>query len=697
MRLRPAHFESLAEAKRAAKRAAAIKDWRARGFEVHDDSHSGKLQLKDPAGGEATIITNGQSVTVISGEDRSTKYYFDTNGRLAHVIDSDGTYFKYHYDQCGRVVEIRRSDHDPYRFVFGIHGKLEKITWPDGSETHYTYNEEARLVCIKDRNGNKTSYAYSHDGLLALMIEPAGNLTRFEYDRFDKPLQVIFGNQDRLDLEYSDEGVLTRLLVNGQEHARFHIDAKEGAIKAQYADGTWTRRKLKDGRLTEANNDSGTVKLSYDKDGRLLKEESNEHVVKYLRDAIGRLFALVTPNGEKLIFRRNQENRVKRVIDWNGREHEIQYAPNGALARIQYPNGVCSIFTSTRMGLPSALTIDKVWCQPKLSCRWHYDSMDRLINEDHLGLKRKYHYNAEGQLLEVVTSESSFQERYELDANGNRLCDQGDKCQINGRNQLKIRGSEQFEYDSMGNQITGFCHGQPARFNFNARNQLIEASTCRGVARYIYDDLGRRICKEYDGVITRYVWAATKLLTEVRTYNGKDTRRDYLYLTGTPRPIAMRFNNQTYAIHTGRRCEPLFMTDQHGNLVWKATYTAFGEAWITACGIDQPLRLAGQYFDEETDLHYNITRFYDPHLGRFLSEDPLCADGGNLNLYGYCGGDPVNRIDTTMETEDDESGIGKNIAIDVETKDKETRAQPTVGKRPDQNSIMITDIDDATQ
>jgi RHS repeat-associated protein len=63
----------------------------------------------------------------------------------------------------------------------------------------------------------------------------------------------------------------------------------------------------------------------------------------------------------------------------------------------------------------------------------------------------------------------------------------------------------------------------------------------------------------------------------------------------------------------------------------------------------QPWRLAGEYFDEETGLCYVLARYYNPQLGRFLTPDPQGFNGGSLNLYTYCDGDPVNRIDPTGE------------------------------------------------
>lgn len=48
----------------------------------------------------------------------------------------------------------------------------------------------------------------------------------------------------------------------------------------------------------------------------------------------------------------------------------------------------------------------------------------------------------------------------------------------------------------------------------------------------------------------------------------------------------------------------------------------------------QTLRFQGQYFDQETGLHYNIFRHYDPETGRFTQQDPIGLAGG-INLYQY--------------------------------------------------------------
>ena len=63
-----------------------------------------------------------------------------------------------------------------------------------------------------------------------------------------------------------------------------------------------------------------------------------------------------------------------------------------------------------------------------------------------------------------------------------------------------------------------------------------------------------------------------------------------------------------------------------------------------------PFRYRGYYYDTETGLYYLKSRYYDPETGRFITIDdisyldPETING--LNLYAYCGNNPVMRIDS---------------------------------------------------
>jgi len=88
---------------------------------------------------------------------------------------------------------------------------------------------------------------------------------------------------------------------------------------------------------------------------------------------------------------------------------------------------------------------------------------------------------------------------------------------------------------------------------------------------------------------------------------------------------------------------PRAMTDENGNVVWKADYKPFGEAEV-AGDVENRFRFPGQYWDGETGLHYNWHRYYDSGIGRYLTGDPIGLEGG-INIYSFVNNNPINLID----------------------------------------------------
>jgi RHS repeat-associated protein len=56
--------------------------------------------------------------------------------------------------------------------------------------------------------------------------------------------------------------------------------------------------------------------------------------------------------------------------------------------------------------------------------------------------------------------------------------------------------------------------------------------------------------------------------------------------------------------------------------------------------------LPGQYYDGETGLHYNCQRFFDPHIGRYVSIDPIKFRAVDQNLYRYGKNNSINKVDS---------------------------------------------------
>ena len=75
-----------------------------------------------------------------------------------------------------------------------------------------------------------------------------------------------------------------------------------------------------------------------------------------------------------------------------------------------------------------------------------------------------------------------------------------------------------------------------------------------------------------------------------------------------------------------------------------------------------PMRFPGQYYDRETNLHYNYYRDYDPSIGGYKESDPIGLHGGN-NTYGYVQNNPIDLRDPFGLMTVVESGFPKEEGV----------------------------------
>ena len=87
------------------------------------------------------------------------------------------------------------------------------------------------------------------------------------------------------------------------------------------------------------------------------------------------------------------------------------------------------------------------------------------------------------------------------------------------------------------------------------------------------------------------------------------------------------------------------MTDDKVKVVQAYEYDSYGNQHDSKNSIKQPYTYTGREHDRETGLYYYRARYYDPEVGRFISEDPIGFAGGDVNLYGYVHSSPIIWID----------------------------------------------------
>jgi len=82
-----------------------------------------------------------------------------------------------------------------------------------------------------------------------------------------------------------------------------------------------------------------------------------------------------------------------------------------------------------------------------------------------------------------------------------------------------------------------------------------------------------------------------------------------------------------------------------GAIVQRMDYDGFGNVRQDTNPGFQPFGFAGGLYDRDTKLVRFGARDYDPETGRWTAKDPILFVGGDVNLYAYAAGDPVNFID----------------------------------------------------
>ncbi|HWR53168.1 MAG TPA: RHS repeat-associated core domain-containing protein [Bryobacteraceae bacterium] len=141
-----------------------------------------------------------------------------------------------------------------------------------------------------------------------------------------------------------------------------------------------------------------------------------------------------------------------------------------------------------------------------------------------------------------------------------------------------------------------------------------------------------------------YVYEGANVASEYTSQGGRLAR--YTFGLGVDEPLAMDRSGATSYYHADALGTITSLTDSLGSAVAAYTYSSFGLPMSPSGNIVNPYRFTGREWDKETGLYYYRARYYEPNVGRFISEDPA-GFGGGINYYAYVKNDPVDFIDPT--------------------------------------------------
>jgi len=581
----------------------------------------------------------------VTGQKES-QYLTNTSEKVNEVV----------YNSRGEIVESKLTGFfgsspsavSASRYTYDIDGQLTQVRDALNNSTYLSYDTFGNLIEVTDPNNAKTEYGYTTLGNLTQFDSPDTGLTTYQYDSAGNRTKQTNANNVITNYSYD---VLNRLTS---------IDYEDDSLDTvmTYDGGT-----NGSGRLTSVTDGSGSSQYQYDDRGLVTQAQNTiagvQLNVAYAYNDAGQLTQITYPSGAKVIYGYDAAGRlsgIKRTLNqttsdiiknvsWsgpnmnsfqhgNGLTTTLAYDASGRLVEKQYDgtdNGLQNQLDNQGQIYQQTLTTGGV----NKASDFRYDYLGRLIQDGTGNLN--FTYDGVGNRTSMLNTTNGERTDYVYDVQSNRLNKSGeDIILLDAVGNTLEDGLRQYQYNKM-NRLSGVT------------NKLSGVQ-----ANYIYNYLGQRVRKQNtngESLDVRFIYGLNgELLGE---YDGSgNLKKEYIYQqNGLSEFIAQIESDQRIIyIHTDHLAIPRLATAVDKTVGWRWDSDAFGKGMVNR-DVDGDgffvvinHRFPGQYYDNESELHYNYFRYYDSHSGSYVTSDPIGLRGG-VNTYLYAKGSPLNHVD----------------------------------------------------
>ncbi len=604
----------------------------------------------DEAGRLATMQAPGHAAAFV--------YQYDSAGNLRFITDPLNHAVEKRYDERGRVVQ--EFDANGHATLYGYYGddRLHSLTDPAGNVTAWTYDGAGRLRSETNEYNDARTYKYDAYGRLQEKVDRLGRITRYEYDTLH-----------HLAAEKWYDGVTLERTIAYDFDAVGNLREVSDPVATYAYQYDNLNRQISVTQTIAGLSASIVIDKQYDAEGRRVGLQATigataDFANQYVYDAAGRLTRLVQTG------RGGNDVAPKRVdFAYNAAN---QWTSINRYASTTTANAV----VETTFGYDAFGRLEAILHAGSTFLEEHhygFDGANRIswYSDNVVGYEAAYEYDNRGQLLEVDTvSIFHSSESYEYDANGNRV----GVYSTDPANRLASDWTFEYTYDDEGNRIARvhLSYGSYTQYQWDHRNRLVDVteydstdveqsrvtyaydafnqlvrrdeSTQAGQRQtsYVHDD--GQIVLQFDktgaGAIQssdlshRYVWAdvVDQLLADEQVHDLADANEnetlwamtDHLGSVRQTVDSAGQMRMSRYFEAFGNACQE-WLYDAEGNPVYTGDPGATSIAFA----------FTGRLFDATTGLQNNLHRWYDPTVGRWLSEDPIGFAAGDSNLYRY--------------------------------------------------------------
>ncbi|MFF4955016.1 DUF6531 domain-containing protein [Streptomyces chattanoogensis] len=610
------------------------------GHTTHITSNDAGLPLSftDPSGAVTSYRYDafGRIVAITNPLGGTTTLAWTTEGHLAARIDPDGTTERWTYDGEGNRTSHTGSLGKTTFYEYTHFDQHAARTTPDGVRISFTHDTELRLTHVTNPQGMTWSYVYDAAGQLVAETDFDGRTATYTYDA---------------------AGQLTsRTNALGQSTTYRH-DQLGNLVEKTVEGRTTTYTYDPTGRLLHAAGPDAVLTYAYDPCGRVLAETINGQTVASECDALGRRTRRTTPSGAITTYTYDVVGN-RTTLTASGRTFASDYDALGRETSRRLANTFTLEHGIDAMGRLTEQTVTTPHTTNPLQRRAYTYRRDGLLTgiEDQLDGSRQFDLDAAGRVTTVRAA--NWTETYAYDESGNQTHAnwparhpnpeaRGERTYHGTR--LTRAGGIRYEHDAQGRVIlrqkTRLSRKPDTwRYTWDAEDHLTTVTTPDGTCwRYLYDPLGRRIAKQrladdQETVLeeTRFVWDGSTLTEQNTQARGARQTLSLTWDHDGLTPIAQTerktlanepqsvIDQRFFAIVTDLVGTPTELIDESGHIAWHARTTLWGTtSWTQSATGYTPLRFPGQYFDPETQLHYNYFRHYDPEAARYLSLDPL--------------------------------------------------------------------------
>lgn len=613
----------------------------------------------------ATYTSNGNLLsTVTDALGQTTSYGYDTQTGVLNWTQAPGentaTRTNYSHDSRYRITGVSKSAASvEYTYNSDL---LTAISTASGTNYSYTYGVFDLISNVKMGSRALISHTYSNDANRWLMRSDYGNgdYITYSYDSLGRTSGIGYeDNANAIDYTYDNNGNLGVLTdgLTGRK-TKYAYDFQDRLMRYEET-GSGHSNTVQWGYDDDNNLSSQsqtldgvtyTTNYTYDNDNRLKQATTDGKSANYTYDAYSRMTGITAKSGAKSVVTAAITYKDPSITTTSSQIYKWTVG------------GTIYTYTYDASGNITAIS------NGGKTTTYVYDSLDQLTRENNqaAGKTWVYTYDNGGNIL--TKKEYSYTTGTLGTALDTITYGYGDSS---WKDLLTSYDGQALTSDTLGN----LTNDGTWSYTWQHGRQLAQMSKPNGGGTenisFTYDAKGRRIAKErettgsVDGNSYRYAFTAEyiyldDMLTDMKwtEIDGSDSSFHFTY--DAVGPMSMTFCGAEYFYLKNAQGDVTGLVDSSGTQVVAYTYDAWGNILSTtgsmadSLGYTNPLRYRGYFYDTETGLYYVSSRYYNPRIGRFINTDDvdllgINGDFASLNLFAYCGNNPVSREDTNGE------------------------------------------------